>query len=91
VLVGFIFAFFGELPFKDFPDLLYCVRLFRALVVSYAAYTGKPLKALTKKCVIGFVLCERGALQSVRLKSALEFCFDFFDFLLQLLDFLGVS
>ena len=91
MLVSFIFAFFGKLPFKDFLDFLYGVHVFWPLVVSYAAYTGKPLKALTKKYVVGFVLCERRALQSVRLKSALEFCFDFFDFLLQLLDFLGVS
>jgi hypothetical protein len=63
VLVSFIFAFFGELSFKDFPDLLHGVRVFWVLVVSYAAYTGKPLKALAKKYVVGFVLGERGALQ----------------------------
>jgi hypothetical protein len=48
VLVSFIFAFFGKLPFKDFSGFLYDVCVFWALVVSYAAYTGKPLKALTK-------------------------------------------
>jgi hypothetical protein len=42
VLVSFIFAFFGELPFKDFPDFIYGVRVFWALVIAYAAYTGKP-------------------------------------------------
>ena len=91
MLVSFIFAFFGELPFKDFLGFFYGVHVFRPLVVSYAAYTGKPLKALTKKYVVGFVLGERGALQSVRLKTALEFCFDFFDFLLQLFNLFTVS